>query len=55
MTYAERSGAAIGGAILLAIPVIDAVAGSGVVGPVHFVLGIFGAVLMAAGVSGRRP
>lgn len=49
MTYREaRRGAAIAGAILFIMPVMEVLLGLGVAGPVHFVVGSLGAALIAA-------
>jgi hypothetical protein len=52
MTYREASrGAAIAGAVLVGLPVIELLYGPGTPGPVHLVIGVFGLALL--GVSGR--
>lgn len=49
MTYKHaRRGAAISGALLLGIPVLEVLLGYGSAGPTHFVVGSFGLVLLAA-------
>ena len=48
-----RRGAAIAGAILLAMPFAEVALGLGSAGPVHFIVGTLGAGLLAAGLSGR--
>lgn len=54
MTHREaRRGAVIGGAILFAMPIAEILLGMGVAGPVHFIVGMLGAALVAAGLSGR--
>ena len=52
MTYREaRRGAAIAGALLAGLPVVEVLYGLGPPGPVHFVMGVFGLALL--GVAGR--
>lgn len=47
MTRREaRTGAAIAGAVLCALPLADLVIGPGNVSALHFVVGLFGAALM---------
>lgn len=54
MTHREaRRGAVIAGAILFAMPFAEISLGLGVAGPVHFIVGMLGAALVAAGLSGR--
>lgn len=54
MTHREaKGGAAVAGAILLAMPILEVALGVGVAGPLHFIVGMLGAALVAAGVSGR--
>lgn len=48
MTYREaRRGAAIAGAVLFAMPVLDVLVGVGTPGAVHLIVGTFGAMLIA--------
>ena len=55
MTYREaRLGAAIAGAVLFAMPVLDVVLGIGKPGAVHLVVGTFGATLIALSGTGYR-
>jgi hypothetical protein len=51
MTYREaRTGAAIAGAVLLAMPTVDVLYGMSGAGPMHFLVGSFGlAMVVAAG------
>jgi hypothetical protein len=52
MTYREaRRGAAIAGALLTGLPVVEVLYGLGTPGPVHFVMGVFGLALL--GIAGR--
>lgn len=52
MTYREaRRGAAIAGAVLFAMPVLEVLYGWGTPGPVHLVVGSLGIVLVT--LSGR--
>jgi hypothetical protein len=54
MTHREaRSGAAIAGAILCAMPLADLLIGSGNVGALHFVMGVLGAVLLMFSLAER--
>lgn len=54
MTNREtRTGAVIAGATLLAMPAADLALGTGMPGLVHLVVGMLGAALFAAGLSGR--
>ncbi len=54
MTHREaRGGAAIAGAILVAMPILEVALGVGVPGPLHFIVGMLGAALLAAGLSRR--
>lgn len=53
MTHREaRSGAAIAGAILCALPLADLLIGPGHVGALHFAVGLFGATLMLVSLAG---
>ena len=48
MTYRNaKIGAAIAGAVLFTMPLLDAFIGVGSAGPVHFLVGTMGAVLIA--------
>jgi hypothetical protein len=48
MTYKQaRGGAAIAGALLFAMPVLDVFLGVGTPGAVHLIVGTFGAMLIA--------
>jgi hypothetical protein len=48
MSYRDaRIGAAIAGAVLFSMPVLDVVLGIGTPGPVHLLVGSFGATLIA--------
>ena len=48
MTYREaRRGAAIAGAVLFSMPVMDVLLGNASPGLVHFIVGSFGATLIA--------
>jgi hypothetical protein len=48
MTYREaRRGAAIAGGLLLSMPALDLLLGTGTPGLVHFIVGTFGATLLA--------
>jgi hypothetical protein len=54
MTHREaRSGAAIAGAILCALPLADILLDPGRSGPLHLVVGVMGALLMLASLAGR--
>ena len=54
MTYREaRSGAAVAGAILCAMPLADILLDPGRSGPLHVVVGVMGASLMLASLAGR--
>ncbi len=54
MTYREaRKGSMIAGAVLFAMPIAEVTLGLGSAGPIHFIVGILGAGLVAAGLSGR--
>jgi hypothetical protein len=54
MTHREaRSGAAIAGAILCAMPLADMLLDPGRSGAVHFVVGVMGALLMLASLAER--
>lgn len=54
MTHREvRSGAAIAGAILCALPLADMLLGPGRSGLLHLVFGVMGALLMLASLAGR--
>ena len=54
MTHREiRSGAAIAGAILCAMPLADMLLDPGRSGPLHLVFGVMGALLMLASLAGR--
>jgi hypothetical protein len=54
MTHREaRSGAAIAGAILCAMPLADMLLDPGRPGPLHFVVGAMGVLLMLASLAGR--
>jgi hypothetical protein len=49
MSYRDaRRGAAISGALLLGIPLMEVLLGFGAAGPTHFIVGSFGLVLLAA-------
>ena len=49
MSYREaKRGAAIAGAVLLVMPVLEVALGLGTPGPVHFVVGSLGVGLLAA-------
>ena len=53
MTYRQaRRGAAIAGATLFALPLVEVLYGLGTPGPVHFIVGSLGVALL--GLSGRR-
>jgi hypothetical protein len=53
MTHREiRSGAAIAGAILCAMPLADMLLDPGRSGPLHLVVGVMGASLMLASLAG---
>lgn len=55
MTYRDaRRGAAIAGAMLLALPVLDIAMGAASAGVTHFVVGAFGASLIALSARWRR-
>jgi hypothetical protein len=43
----------VAGAVLFAMPVAEVMLGLGTAGPVHFIVGILGAGLLAVGLSGR--
>ncbi len=48
MTYREaRRGAAVAGGLLLSMPALDVLLGTGTPGLVHFIVGTFGATLLA--------
>jgi hypothetical protein len=52
MSYREaRRGAAIAGAVLFTLPVVEVFYGLGTPGPVHIIVSVFGLALLA--VSGR--
>ena len=52
MTYKQaQKGAAIAGAVLFTMPVLDVILGAGSGGVVHLIVGSFGAALIA--LSGR--
>jgi hypothetical protein len=54
MTHREaRSGAAIAGAILSAMPLADMLLDPGRSGPIHLVVGVMGALLMLVSLAGR--
>lgn len=54
MTYREaRSGAAIAGAILCAMPLVDMLLGPGGSSPLHWIVGVMGAALLLASLAGR--
>jgi hypothetical protein len=54
MTHLEaKRGAVLAGAILLSVPIAEVAISTGIAGPVHFVVGTLGAVLIWAGLSGR--
>jgi hypothetical protein len=46
-TRDARRGAAVAGAVLFAVPVLDVILGAGSPGLVHFLVGTFGAALVA--------
>jgi hypothetical protein len=47
MSYRDaRRGAALAGALLFALPLVEVLYGLGTPGPTHFVVGVFGAALM---------
>lgn len=49
MSYRNaRRGAAISGALLFAVPLVDVLLGYSSAGPTHFIVGSFGLVLFAA-------
>jgi hypothetical protein len=52
MTHREaRRGAAVAGAILFAMPLVELIYGLGSAGPVHFIVGTLGAGLVALAVT----
>ena len=54
MTRREvRSGAAIAGAILCALPLADLLIGPGNVGGLHFAVGVFGVAILFASLAER--
>lgn len=54
MTYREaRRGAVLAGAMLGSVPIAEVAFGMGVAGPVHLIVVTIGALLVAAGLSGR--
>ena len=54
MTYREaRRGAVLAGAVLGSLPVAEVALGMGVAGPLHLIVATLGALLVAAGLSGR--
>jgi hypothetical protein len=54
MTHREaRRGAAIAGGLLFAMPAMDVLLGTGSLGLVHFIVGSFGATLVALSATWR--
>ena len=48
-----RNGAAIAGAVLLILPVVEVAFGAGGIGPEHVATGLFGMSLVGLGTAGR--